>query len=231
MSERVPAHQRSLLCRRRVSLSVESFPWFIPSAPHQSSYFRSTQLICTRQVVFSAFSRSRTLAINHSFTSGLKPTCLPHDTQRAPKSGATDSWQYFCQTLTDFKKDINGRFVGKFAVKWILKIPPRLAWVATLPCETLMSEKHAINDKLQGSIATYLIMVRFLINKLRKVYCWVCEWNFFLNRWMFGKVTSKSVVVSCTLCAWLKDKESAWDDHFLACNFGKYLPIFKNVTD
>ena len=25
-----------------------------------------------------------------------------------------------------------------------------------LPCETLMSAKQAINDKLQGSIATYL---------------------------------------------------------------------------
>jgi len=40
------------------------------------------------------------------------------------------------------------RFLGKFAVKWILKIPPHLAFVATLPCETLMSAKQAIN-KLQ----------------------------------------------------------------------------------
>jgi len=29
-------------------------------------------------------------------------------------------------------------------------------YVATLPCETLMSAKQAINDKLQGSVATYL---------------------------------------------------------------------------
>jgi len=31
-----------------------------------------------------------------------------------------------------------GRFLGKFAVKWILKVPPLLAYVATLPCETLV---------------------------------------------------------------------------------------------
>jgi len=30
------------------------------------------------------------------------------------------------------------------------------AYVATLPCETLMSAKQAINDKLQGSVAAYL---------------------------------------------------------------------------
>jgi len=30
-----------------------------------------------------------------------------------------------------------GRFLGNFAVKWILKIPPHLPYVATLPCETL----------------------------------------------------------------------------------------------
>ena len=40
------------------------------------------------------------------------------------------------------KKVLIGRFPGKFAVKWILKIPPRLAYVATLPCETLISEKN-----------------------------------------------------------------------------------------
>jgi len=57
--------------------------------------------------------------------------------------------------LTDLR-NFTGRFLGKFAVKWILKISLHLACVATLPCETLMSAKHAINDKLQGSVATYL---------------------------------------------------------------------------
>jgi len=41
-------------------------------------------------------------------------------------------------------KKITGRLLGKFLAKWILKIPLHLAYVATLPCETLMSAKQAI---------------------------------------------------------------------------------------
>ena len=55
-----------------------------------------------------------------------------------------------------FKNFFTGRSLRKFAVKWISKIPPHLAYVATLPCETLMSAKQAIDDKLQVSVATYL---------------------------------------------------------------------------
>ena len=36
-----------------------------------------------------------------------------------------------------------------------INIPPHLH-VATLPCETLMSAKQAVNFKLQGSVAAYL---------------------------------------------------------------------------
>jgi len=52
--------------------------------------------------------------------------------------------------LNRFKKIFTGRFFGKFAVKWILKVPSHL------PCETLMSPKQAINNKLQGNVATHL---------------------------------------------------------------------------
>jgi len=58
--------------------------------------------------------------------------------------------------LNRFKFFFTGRFLGKFVVKWILKVPPHLAHVATLPCETLLSAKQAINDNLRGSVATYL---------------------------------------------------------------------------
>ena len=61
-----------------------------------------------------------------------------------------------------------GRFIDKFAVKWILKIPPHLAYVATLPCETLMSAKQAINDKLQGSVATHLKCGEVFSNQIKK---------------------------------------------------------------
>jgi len=58
-------------------------------------------------------------------------------------------------------------FLGKFAVKWISKIPPHLARVATLACETLTSAKQAINDKLQGSVATYLRCGGVVNNQIR----------------------------------------------------------------
>jgi len=70
-----------------------------------------------------------------------------------------------------FKKKITVRFLGKFAVKWLLKIPPNLAYVATPLCETLMSAKQALNDKLQGSVAAYLRSGGVVNNQEGKVYC------------------------------------------------------------
>ena len=50
----------------------------------------------------------------------------------------------------------------------IKKIQPHLAYVATLTCEILMSAKQAINDKLQGSVATYLRCGGVVNNQIRK---------------------------------------------------------------
>ena len=46
--------------------------------------------------------------------------------------------------INRFLKKSAERFLGKFVVKWILKIPSHLAYVATVPFETLMSAKQAI---------------------------------------------------------------------------------------
>ena len=70
--------------------------------------------------------------------------------------------------LNRFTIFFTGRFFSQFAVKWILNILPHPAYVATLPCETLMSTKQAINDKLQGSVATYLRCGGLLIIKLKR---------------------------------------------------------------
>ena len=67
-------------------------------------------------------------------------------------------------------------------VKWILKIPSHLAYVATLPCETLMPTKQATNDKLQGSIATYLRRGGVVNNQIKKGLLLSLSVNFFLNR-------------------------------------------------
>ena len=53
-------------------------------------------------------------------------------------------WPYLRQILTDFKNSFTSTLCGKFAIKWLLVIPPHLNSVATLPCETLMSVKLAI---------------------------------------------------------------------------------------
>ena len=65
--------------------------------------------------------------------------------------------------LTDFQNSFTGRLTGKFATKSYLNIPPRLKYVATLPCETWMLENWqqseiciVINDKSQGTVAKYL---------------------------------------------------------------------------
>jgi len=61
----------------------------------------------------------------------------------AKKSEATHSWPQFCQILTDLQTFLfTGRFPGKFAIKNLLKnlTNPHILYVATLPCETLVSE-------------------------------------------------------------------------------------------
>ena len=71
--------------------------------------------------------------------------------------------------LKRFTFFFTGRFRGKFAVKWILKVAPHLAYVATpSPGETLMLAEQAINDKLQGSVATYFRFGEVFNNQIKK---------------------------------------------------------------
>ena len=66
-----------------------------------------------------------------------------------------------------------------FVVKWILTIPPQLAYVATLPRETLMSAKQAINDKLRGSAVTYLACGGGVVNNRIRICLLLSLWAFF----------------------------------------------------
>ena len=70
--------------------------------------------------------------------------------------------------LNLFENFFHLRFLVKFAVKWTSAIPLHLAYVATLPCETLLSAKQAVNDKLQGSVAMYLRCGWVVINQIWK---------------------------------------------------------------
>jgi len=81
-----------------------------------------------------------------------KPTYLRWHVQGGPKKRGHRLVTIILSNLNRFTFFFTGRFLSKFAVKLTLKIPPHLAYVATLPCETLMPAKQAINDKLQGSV-------------------------------------------------------------------------------
>jgi len=112
-------------------------------------------------------------------------------------------------------------FTFRFCRKFAAKIPLHLVRVATLPCETLLSENErqaqtnaVINDNLQGTGVTCLRCFGISMTKLRQVYCWVCQ-CIFLNRWLFSIVTGKRWIVTCTffdLAVWWPGSLSAWDD-------------------
>jgi len=73
------------------------------------------------------------------------------------------------------------RFLGKFAVKLLLKIPSHLVYASTLPRETLTS-KQAIHDNLQSVIATYLSCGGVVNDPIKKGLLLSLSVNFFLNR-------------------------------------------------
>jgi len=64
--------------------------------------------------------------------------------QGGPRKRYANSWPQFCQILIDFQIFLTQRFFSKFEVKWLLNIQPHLAYVAILPCETLMPENKRL---------------------------------------------------------------------------------------
>jgi len=88
--------------------------------------------------------------------------------QSGPKTRGYRLMTIILSNLNRLKNFFTGRFVSQFAVKRILKIPPHLAYVATLPCETLISAKQAIHGKLQCSVATYLLCGGVVNNRIKK---------------------------------------------------------------
>ena len=97
-----------------------------------------------------------------------------------------------------------------------------------------MSAKRAINDKLQGSVATYLRCDESFYNQIKKglllsprakeILKSVSVWQSYKHKrgclMRFARLANTP----------LKDEESARDNHVLACNFAKYSPI-KKITD
>ena len=92
-----------------------------------------------------------------------------------------------------------------------------------------MSAKQAINDKLQGSVAVYLRFGGAVNNQIKKALLLSPRVKLILksvNIWLSFKQKRDYLVHFLRLLAvcW-PGAQSAWDNHALACNFGKYAPI------
>jgi len=116
------------------------------------------------------------------------------------------------------------RSVGKLTVKWSLYIPSLLAYVATLPCESLMSDNKWLTIK-------YNAWYGEVVNNQIKKGLSPSQSVIFFNRWIFCKVTSKSVVVSCTFFIFNNALERAHKVQetttFLRVNIPRNLPVKK----
>ena len=75
--------------------------------------------------------------------------------------------------LTDSRIFFTGRFLGKFAVKWISKIPPRLAFVATLPCDLSLMACFAVMSEVRHNSSNSFSSVSCLVPPL----CWFQSHN------------------------------------------------------
>jgi len=101
------------------------------------------------------------------------PSHVRFTTTPCSKKGDTELMAVSLLIINRFTKNFAARFSSKFAAKYLVKISPHLICVATLPCETLMSENErqsptnvVINDKLQGTAVTYLRCGRLSIGWL-----------------------------------------------------------------
>ena len=85
---------------------------------------------------------------------------------------------FYCDLLKYRQKRLSASAIIKILIelaKYLLKIPPYLICVATLPCDTLTSENErqsptnvVINNKLQGTVVTYLRCGGIFNNQIKK---------------------------------------------------------------
>ena len=89
-----------------------------------------------------------------------------------------------------------------------------------------MSAKQAINDKLRGSVATYLRCGGVFNNQIKRFIAEsVSDRCFFKSVNIWQSYTQERDCLVHLASTLLKDGESARDNHVLACNFAKYSPI------
>jgi len=93
--------------------------------------------------------------------------------------------------------------------------------------------KQAINDKLQGSVATYLRCGGVVSSQINKGLLMSLSLKFFKSviLWQLYKQECGCLVLFARLATTLINyEESARDNFVLACNFAKYSPILKHFS-
>jgi len=119
-------------------------------------------------------------------------------------------------------------FLGKFAVKSLLKIAPPCLHMLPHYLWNINVWKQAINDKLQNSVATYLRCVGVVNNQIKKGLLLSLSVKKIksVNIWQSYKQERGCFVHFLRLLAacW-PDAQTTRENHVLACNFVKYSPI------
>jgi len=77
---------------------------------------------------------------------------------------------------TKIQNSFTGRFFSEFAVKWLLRIPPHLAYVATLPCPVCSFFAHSVYVQLR----TLEMQLCRILTDLIVLICVHDEWH--INR-------------------------------------------------
>ena len=113
-------------------------------------------------------SRLATFLVHFLWLRSTSQFCRGH-IQDGPRKRGHRLVTIILSNLNRLKNSLEDYLVN-LQLKCILKIPPHLKNVATLPCETLMSAKQALNDKLQGSLAAYLRCDGVVNNQIKKSF-------------------------------------------------------------
>jgi len=111
--------------------SCKLYPWMSIF----NSNYRSANVCTTCELKLKLKTQRRTLSDASYIIQGR------------PKKWGHKLMTIILSNVNRFTHFFTERFLGKFAVNWLLKIPPLLAYISTLPCKTLttlMSENKRL---------------------------------------------------------------------------------------
>ena len=107
------------------------------------------------------------------------------------------SEKHFSRVLpTRWRQKPAGIEITSLSPLCMLQVEPEALFQLLLALSQKCSDDLHILDLVEGDqpLMPLVGWLPVVIASLHCVYCWVCEWKKIQNRWIFGRVTSKSVV-------------------------------------